>query len=138
MTGSLPDGPPRPPRARAPVVRVTELNDRPSTAQVYRDYLDRFPDLVVSFEDPFDQDDWESFSDFTDEIGDQVQVVGDKLLATKEPRIVKAIEERACNALLLKVRVHGLVVTDTQQPRESPVLPSVCMLSSLSNLLPLR
>jgi enolase len=36
----------------------------------------------VSIEDPFDQDDWEHYSKFTEKIGDKVQIVGDDLLVT--------------------------------------------------------
>jgi hypothetical protein len=36
----------------------------------------------VSIEDPFDQDDWATYAKMTDEIGQQVQIVGDDLLVT--------------------------------------------------------
>jgi enolase len=36
----------------------------------------------VSIEDPFDQDDWTTYAKLTDEIGQQVQIVGDDLLVT--------------------------------------------------------
>jgi beta-mannanase len=37
---------------------------------------------IVSIEDPFDQDDWVHYAKMTEEIGDQVQIVGDDLLVT--------------------------------------------------------
>jgi len=39
----------------------------------------------------------------TAKIGDACQIVGDDLLVTNPTRVQKAIEEKACNALLLKV-----------------------------------
>jgi enolase len=36
----------------------------------------------VSIEDPFDQDDWTHYAKMTEEIGAQVQIVGDDLLVT--------------------------------------------------------
>lgn len=36
-----------------------------------------------------------------------VQVVGDDLLVTNSKRVQTAIEKKACNALLLKVRLHA-------------------------------
>lgn len=64
---------------------------------------------VVSIEDPFDQDDWESYASLTADIGDSVQIVGDDLLVTNTDRIQTGIEKKACNALLLKVNQIGSV-----------------------------
>ena len=57
----------------------------------------------MSIEDPFDQDDWEHYSKFTEKIGEKVQIVGDDLLVTNPKKIAEAISKKACNALLLKV-----------------------------------
>jgi hypothetical protein len=40
----------------------------------------------------------------TAKIGAACQIVGDDLLVTNPTRVQKAIDEKACNALLLKVR----------------------------------
>merc|ERR1711998_254380 len=45
----------------------------------------------------------------TAEVGTNVQIVGDDLLVTNPQRIKKAIETKACNALLLKVNQIGSV-----------------------------
>ncbi|KAJ0483344.1 putative phosphopyruvate hydratase [Helianthus annuus] len=39
----------------------------------------------------------------TAECGDKVQIVGDDLLVTNPTRVQKAISEKTCNMLLLKV-----------------------------------
>ena len=44
----------------------------------------RYP--FVSIEDPFDQDDWESYSKFQETVGDSQQIVGDDLLVTQDAR----------------------------------------------------
>jgi len=62
---------------------------------------------IVSIEDPFDQDDWESYAQLTQRIGDKVQIVGDDLLVTNPSRIKLGLEKKACNALLLKVNQIG-------------------------------
>lgn len=62
---------------------------------------------VVSIEDPFDQDDWEAWTNFTEST--DIQVVGDDLTVTNPSRICKAVEENACNCLLLKVNQIGTV-----------------------------
>ena len=68
---------------------------------MYEDFCTEYP--VISIEDPFDQDDWESYSKFQADIGDATQIVGDDLLVTNPKRVAVAIEKKACNALLLKV-----------------------------------
>ncbi|TRY58239.1 hypothetical protein DNTS_021940, partial [Danionella cerebrum] len=54
----------------------------------------------ASIEDPFDQDDWENWSQFTASVG--IQVVGDDLTVTNPKRISEAVQKKACNCLLLK------------------------------------
>jgi enolase len=76
-------------------------------AAIYGDLCEKYP--IISIEDPFDQDDWESYAAFTAAIGDKVQVVGDDLLVTNVSRIAEAQEKKACNALLLKVNQIGSV-----------------------------
>ncbi|TYZ50782.1 hypothetical protein PybrP1_012748 [[Pythium] brassicae (nom. inval.)] len=64
---------------------------------------------IVSIEDPFDQDDWDSWVKFTQKVGADVQIVGDDLTVTNPTRVQKAIDLKACNALLLKVNQIGSV-----------------------------
>lgn len=71
----------------------------------YLDLVKRFP--VVSIEDPFDQDDFDSFREFTKK--SKIQVVGDDLLVTNPERIDIGIKEKLCNALLLKPNQIGTV-----------------------------
>ncbi len=65
---------------------------------------------IVSIEDPFDQDDFESYAKLTKSLGGKVQIVGDDLLVTNVKRIKLAVEKKACNALLLKVNQIGTVI----------------------------
>jgi len=75
-------------------------------ASLYGEFVRDFP--IVIIEDPFDQDDWETYSHLMASIGD-IQVVGDDLLVTNPKRIQTAIDKKACNALLLKVNQIGSV-----------------------------
>jgi len=74
---------------------------------MYKEFINEFP--VLSIEDPFDQDDWDTYNKLNSEIGTKIQIVGDDLLVTNPKRIKKAIEEKTCNALLLKVNQIGSV-----------------------------
>lgn len=64
---------------------------------------------IISIEDPFDQDDFESYSELTKLVGNKVQIVGDDLLVTNVERIKTAIEKKSCNALLLKINQIGTI-----------------------------
>jgi enolase len=88
-------------------------------AATFVDLANKYP--IVSIEDPFDQDDWKSYADFTAVIGDKVQVVGDDLLVTNVSRIKEASEKKACNALLLKVNQIGSVTESIDAVKLSKV-----------------
>lgn len=70
--------------------------------------LDLFENLtkdypIVSIEDPFDQDDFAAYIAMTERMGANTQVVGDDLLVTNPTRVQTGIDQKLCNALLLKV-----------------------------------
>lgn len=75
--------------------------------KIFADLSKQYP--IVSIEDPYDQDDWKHYTEFTAEVGTNVQVVGDDLLVTNVSRIQEAAEKKACNALLLKVNQIGTI-----------------------------
>ncbi|MDD4128239.1 MAG: phosphopyruvate hydratase [Candidatus ainarchaeum sp.] len=75
--------------------------------QYYEELVEKYD--IVSIEDPFDQDDWESYSKLTASLGDKIQIVGDDLLVTNVERINQGIEKKAVNALLLKVNQIGSI-----------------------------
>lgn len=75
--------------------------------KLYEEFIRDFP--IVSIEDPFDQDDFESYAALTAALGSKVQIVGDDLLVTNPLRVKTAVEKKACNALLLKVNQIGSV-----------------------------
>ncbi|MDY6958018.1 MAG: phosphopyruvate hydratase [Halobacteriota archaeon] len=74
---------------------------------LYNEFIDEYG--LVSIEDPFDQDDWETYPKLTASVGEKVQIVGDDLLVTNPKRIHVAIEKKAVNSLLLKVNQIGSV-----------------------------
>ncbi|CDF36425.1 enolase [Chondrus crispus] len=80
--------------------------------EMYKDFCKNFP--MISIEDPFDQDDWESYAKLTAAVGEGVQIVGDDLLVTNPNRIQTGIDKKACNALLLKVNQIGSITEAIQ------------------------
>jgi len=71
----------------------------------WKDWVDRYP--IVSIEDGLAQDDWSNWKAMTMELGDRIQIVGDDLLVTNPDRVKRAIDEQACNALLVKLNQIG-------------------------------
>lgn len=74
-------------------------------ADLYREFVKEYP--IVSIEDPFDQDDWNAWTNLTSSVS--IQIVGDDLTVTNPKRIQTAVEKKACNCLLLKVNQIGSV-----------------------------
>lgn len=91
-----------------------ELMDR---YQGFIDLCKQAGSPMTSIEDPFHEDDWAAWVDFmtmqkaSAGVSNLVplQVVGDDLTVTNKEIVKKAIDEKACNALLLKVNQIGSV-----------------------------
>lgn len=64
---------------------------------------------IYSLEDPFGEDDFEGFKEITKKIGKKIVIIGDDLLVTNPEKIQKAIDEKLCNGLLLKLNQIGTV-----------------------------
>ncbi|OGN73019.1 MAG: phosphopyruvate hydratase [Chloroflexi bacterium GWB2_49_20] len=84
--------------------------------QFWKSWVDQFP--IVSIEDGLAQDDWEGWKLMVHELGNRLQIVGDDLLVTNPERVLKAINEKAANALLVKVNQIG-TLTETLEAVET-------------------
>ena len=67
---------------------------------------------IKSIEDPFAEEDWESWKKITNEIGKKVQIVGDDLFVTNTKRLNKGIKEKSANCILVKPNQIG-TLTET-------------------------
>ena len=79
----------------------TQLGD------LYSEWLEGYP--IVSIEDPFGEDDWDSWSEFTAREGHRVQVVGDDIYVTNPLRLQRGIDEDTSTAILIKPNQIGTV-----------------------------
>ena len=70
-----------------------------------KELCEKYP--FESIEDWFFEDDFDGWRELTKEIGGKVQLVGDDLLVTNVKRIETAIEQKLCNALLVKMNQIG-------------------------------
>ena len=85
-------------------VAANELNQA-KTVDYYSELINKYP--IKSIEDPFAEDDWESWKKLTN--ATSIQIVGDDLFATNIKRLKKGIEEKSANAILVKLNQIGTV-----------------------------
>ncbi|MCL2148338.1 MAG: phosphopyruvate hydratase [Methanomassiliicoccaceae archaeon] len=98
---------------------VYEVDDQRLTAvelaDMYASLAERFP--LISIEDPFFEDDFDTTAELTSMIGKRVQVVGDDIFVTNTGRLCKGIEMGAANAMLLKVNQIGTITESEDAAR---------------------
>ena len=83
--------------------------------EYYVSLVNKYP--IISIEDPVDENDFEGFRKITEKIGDKVQLVGDDLFVTNKECLQKGIENKAGNAILIKVNQIG-TITETLETIE--------------------
>tara|TARA_B100000767_G_scaffold274068_1_gene305994 strand:- start:926 stop:2182 length:1257 start_codon:yes stop_codon:yes gene_type:complete len=76
----------------------------------YKKLTTNYP--IKSIEDPFAEDDWESWKKITHAIGSNVQIIGDDLFVTNTKRLKKGIKEKSANSILIKPNQIG-TLTET-------------------------
>jgi len=75
------------------------------TINYYSGLINKYP--IKSIEDPFTEDNWESWKKLTKDTN--IQIVGDDLFATNIKRLEKGIKEKSANAILVKLNQIGTV-----------------------------
>jgi enolase 1/2/3 len=93
------------------LARDNQSLDSDGLIELLSRWIDRYP--IVSIEDPLAEDDAEGFRRFTAAFGNQVQVIGDDLLATNAERVRQAAAARECTAVLIKPNQAG-TITETR------------------------
>ncbi len=90
---------------------ILEKNEltRSQLIKFYKNLSDEFP--IISFEDPFAEEDWEGFKEFTSEMQGEI-IIADDLTTTNIKRIKEAHNKQACNGVLIKLNQIG-TVTET-------------------------
>jgi enolase len=79
--------------------------DRLELIELLANWVRSYP--IVSIEDGLAEDDWEGWTELTNRLGNSVQIIGDDLFTTQVARLQRGIENRAANAILIKVNQIG-------------------------------
>lgn len=89
------------------------IKDRPQpmTSKEFTKYLKDLHEQyrVFAFEDPLVVDAWSDWKTLTAELGQTAMIVADDLVATNKTLLIKAIQEKACNAIAIKPNRIGTV-----------------------------
>ena len=75
------------------------------TIKYYLDLIKKYP--IKSIEDPFFEDDWNAWINFTKLVNKEVQLVGDDLFVTNKERLLKGINSKTANTILIKPNQIG-------------------------------
>ena len=67
---------------------------------------------IISIEDGIAEEDWDSWKELTQRLGDKVQLVGDDLFVTNIKRLQRGIKEKVANSILIKPNQIG-TLTET-------------------------
>lgn len=82
----------------------------------WEDLVSKYP--IASLEDGLAEEDWEGWVKLNERLGDKIQLVGDDLFVTNTSRLVKGIENKAANSILIKVNQIG-TLTETMDAMET-------------------
>jgi len=78
----------------------------------YKELISNYP--IIYLEDPFAQDDWDTWKTFTALFSESIQIVGDDIFATNPNRILQGVKSGVANAAIIKPNQIG-TVTETLQ-----------------------
>ncbi len=94
------------------IFKKSDRSERTSEQMVefYSDWVRQYP--IVSIEDGLAEDDWKGWKLLTEKLGSRVQLVGDDLFVTNTDRLEEGIEQKAANAILIKLNQVG-TLTET-------------------------
>lgn len=91
--------------------KTSAMNDA-QLIEFYKSLIEQYKLAIM--EDPFAEDAWEAWENFTGQVAQTTLVVGDDLLCTNPKRVEKAVKEKACNAILVKPNQIGTVLETLQ------------------------
>jgi len=72
-----------------------------------KEWVEKYP--IILWEDPLAEGDWDGFKQFTQALGETIEVVGDDIFVTNTQYIQRGIEERTANSALIKLNQIGTV-----------------------------
>ena len=81
--------------------------DSTTLLNYYINIINNYP--IISIEDPFEEQDFETLATFTSLVGNNIMIVGDDYFVTNPKFLRKGIDNKAANAILLKANQIGTI-----------------------------
>jgi len=89
--------------------------DSAEMVEFYNHLIAQYP--IVSLEDGLDENDWEGWKLLNQKLGRHIQIVGDDIFVTNPKLLMRGIEEKAANSILIKLNQIG-TLTETLETIE--------------------
>ena len=97
------------------------------------DQIDFVKDIIDTYnmfyvEDPFDESDFNGFSELTSKVGEKCLICGDDLFVTNKELLAKGIETKAANAIIIKPNQIGSLsetYATVKLAKENDIIPVV-------------
>lgn len=84
---------------------------------------------LLGIEDPLEQEDWNGWTELAHKLPSSVMLIGDDLITTNPKRLQKAIDNKSCNAVIVKPTQAG-TVTETIEVMKLAVANNITTIAS--------
>ena len=98
--------------------------------KIYKKWVSDYP--LISIEDGLSEDDNKGWCDFTSELGDKIQIVGDDIFVTQKARLQEGIKQGIANSLLVKCNQVGTITETWEAIDEAHQAGYTCIMSHRS------
>lgn len=95
--------------------KTDKMYDKQEMINYLKQLVNKYP--IISIEDGLAEEDWKTWQDLNNEIGDSIQLVGDDLFVTNKKRLKYGINTRSANSILIKPNQIG-TITETLETIE--------------------
>ena len=96
----------------------------------YKEMVKKYP--IITIEDGLGEEDWEGWKKLTEELGDEIQLVGDDLFVTNIDFLRKGIVSKVANSILIKLNQIGTLTETLNTIRMAQTNGYTCMVSHRS------
>jgi enolase len=83
----------------------------------YCNLVDKYPIKII--EDPFREDDAESFAKITEELGKKVSIIGDDIFVTNKSKVTEGVNRHIANGIIIKVNQVGTLTEAMEAARDA-------------------
>lgn len=104
--------------------------DTQEMIEFYREFIKKYP--IISIEDGFAEDDWESWKKMAQEFGKSIQLVGDDIFVTNLEILKKGIKEKTANSILIKLNQIGTLTETIETVKHAQKNGYSCVISHRS------